>query len=129
MEEINYYETDDMAFATFLKARGIELLEIRLAEQTTDFYSSKCVFVFVIDKDDEYLQEIMHEWANTEYGRDIQQILILNRYLKKQIKDFLINLQQVNSRNIPPKFVRKTPYLLNNSSVDRDKTNYNNLQL
>jgi hypothetical protein len=81
----DYYSTEDIRFATFLKASGIDLRDIELVEGT----HTKCRFIFRVREGDEVFQNLLHEWENSSRCADIKRILFHAGLLRKEIKNFI----------------------------------------
>lgn len=102
--ESNFYETEEFGLAAFIKSRGIDLREITIVEKAT----LRCKFVFRIDANDERLNTLLSEWANSNISHEIRRV----QYAMKAL-NFGLKQCKINNKNDPERLTYREESIYN----------------
>ena len=83
---MDYYRTENLDFAAFLRAEGIDLRELEKCPDNP----KRCLFVFRIDKSDPKLLDCISAWDSSPEAQGIKRVLYQEHVLRKELIAFLI---------------------------------------
>ena len=85
----NYYATENIFLASYIKAHDLEVREVRSTGKKSKNGNMICEFVFLIDKDDPKIKFLEAEYEDSDRGKLAKSVLFASKKMKGLLHDYM----------------------------------------